>query len=151
MPEISRFFGIIIRMFAEPDTPHHRPHRAELTTDWQRLQSGRAPFPNRTVAMSAKAMGHSLYRVTSCKVIEPFVLSIRFDDGTERRIDFRPVLRGELYGPLRDSTLFEQVRIDPDARTLVWPNGADFDPTTLHDWPESGPRMIEMARGWTDG
>ena len=26
MPEISRFFGIIIRMYAEPDAPHHRPH-----------------------------------------------------------------------------------------------------------------------------
>lgn len=25
-PEISRFFGIIIRMFAEVGTPHHRPH-----------------------------------------------------------------------------------------------------------------------------
>lgn len=26
MPEIARFFGIIIRMFAEPSGPHHRPH-----------------------------------------------------------------------------------------------------------------------------
>lgn len=26
MPELSRFFGIIIRMFAEPGSPHHRPH-----------------------------------------------------------------------------------------------------------------------------
>ena len=26
MPEVSRFFGIIIRMFAEPGVPHHRPH-----------------------------------------------------------------------------------------------------------------------------
>jgi hypothetical protein len=26
MPEISRFFGIIIRMFSEPDAPHHAPH-----------------------------------------------------------------------------------------------------------------------------
>jgi hypothetical protein len=26
MPEISRFLGIIIRMFAEPGVPHHRPH-----------------------------------------------------------------------------------------------------------------------------
>jgi len=26
MPEIARFFGIIIRMFAEPTAPHHRPH-----------------------------------------------------------------------------------------------------------------------------
>jgi hypothetical protein len=26
MPEISRFFGIIIRMFVEPLAQHHRPH-----------------------------------------------------------------------------------------------------------------------------
>lgn len=26
MPEISRFFGIVVRMFAEPGTSHHRPH-----------------------------------------------------------------------------------------------------------------------------
>ena len=26
MPEISRFFGIIIRMFVELGVPHHRPH-----------------------------------------------------------------------------------------------------------------------------
>src|SRR6266540_747664 len=26
MPEISRFFGIIIRMFPELGAPHHRPH-----------------------------------------------------------------------------------------------------------------------------
>ena len=26
MPEISRFLGIIIRMFAEPESQHHVPH-----------------------------------------------------------------------------------------------------------------------------
>lgn len=26
MPELARFFGIIIRMFAEPGAPHHRAH-----------------------------------------------------------------------------------------------------------------------------
>jgi len=26
LPEISRFFGIIIRMYAEMGAPHHRPH-----------------------------------------------------------------------------------------------------------------------------
>jgi len=26
LPEISRFFGIIIRMYTEPGVPHHRPH-----------------------------------------------------------------------------------------------------------------------------
>jgi hypothetical protein len=26
MPEIARFFGIIIRMYVEADSPHHLPH-----------------------------------------------------------------------------------------------------------------------------
>lgn len=26
MPELSRFFGIVIRMFVEIGGPHHRPH-----------------------------------------------------------------------------------------------------------------------------
>lgn len=26
LPEMARFFGIIIRMYAEPGAPHYRPH-----------------------------------------------------------------------------------------------------------------------------
>ncbi len=26
MPELSRFYGIIVRMYAEPGAPHHQPH-----------------------------------------------------------------------------------------------------------------------------
>ena len=26
MPELSRFFGIVVRMFTEVGTPHHLPH-----------------------------------------------------------------------------------------------------------------------------
>ena len=95
-------------------------------------------------------MHHSLYRVTSFEVVRPFVLNVRFDDGTRQRIDFGSVLRGDVYGPLRDAALFERVAIDLDAHTLVWPNGADFDPARLHDWPDAGRQMIEMAARWAD-
>jgi hypothetical protein len=30
----------------------------------------------------------------------------------------------------------------------VWPNGADFDPATLHDWPEHLEGMKALARQW---
>jgi hypothetical protein len=53
---------------------------------------------------------------------------------------------GELYGPLRDLSLFNQVKIDPEVETLVWPNGADFDRATLHDWPEHEQAFRELAR-----
>ncbi|MEP7341170.1 MAG: DUF2442 domain-containing protein [Acidobacteriota bacterium] len=93
-------------------------------------------------------MIHRIYRVTSFKIIGPYVLSVAFDDGTEQAINFEPVLAGDLYRPLRDLTLFNAVRIDPEVHTLVWPNEADFDPETLHDWPRLSEALTARARQW---
>lgn len=93
-------------------------------------------------------MSHAIYRVDSFRIVGPYTLYVRFDDGTERTIDFRPVLVGDLYSPLRDPELFDQVRLDPEVHTLVWPNGANFDPATLHDWPELLPTMKSRVRRW---
>jgi hypothetical protein len=42
------------------------------------------------------------------------------------------------------------VRLDHEAGTLVWPNDADFDPATLHDWEMVGEAMIQMAQSWPE-
>jgi hypothetical protein len=89
-----------------------------------------------------------IYRVEWVRIVGPYTLHMRFDDETEQTIDFRPILEGELYGPLRDSDLFDQVRIDEEVHTLVWPNGADFDPATLHDWPDQVSAMKANVRQW---
>ena len=93
-------------------------------------------------------MSHPIFRVRSVEIVAPFTLRMKFDDGAERQIDFRPVLAGELFGPLRDVRLFNQVRLDPEVHTLVWPNGADFDPATLHDWPSHEVALRELAQRW---
>ena len=80
--------------------------------------------------------------------MKPFTIRMEFDDDTAQVIDFEPLLEGELYGPLRELTLFNQVTIDPEVHTLIWPNGADFDPATLHDWPQHAETMKTMARRW---
>ena len=93
-------------------------------------------------------MVHPIYRVTAFEIVAPHILRVRFDDDTEQTIDFHPVLAGELYRPLRDLSLFNEVRIDPEVHTLVWPNGADFDPATLHDWPQHVDALTRRAREW---
>ena len=93
-------------------------------------------------------MKHPIYQVTSVKSVGPYTLRVGFDDGAYQIIDFRPVLHGEVYGALRDPDVFAQVFIDPEVHTLVWPNGADFDPATLHDWAEYREDMVKMAGGW---
>jgi len=93
-------------------------------------------------------MAHPIYRVRSFEIVSPYTVRVGFDDGSERIIDFQPILMGELYGALRDLNVFNQVRIDKKVETLVWPNGADFDPATLHDWPDHEPAFRELVRRW---
>ena len=93
-------------------------------------------------------MSHCIYRVQSFQIVAPFTLSITFDDGNTQTINFKPILVGKLYGQLSDLSLFNQVRIDPEVHTLVWPNGIDFDPATLHDWAQHKDELIERARRW---
>jgi hypothetical protein len=49
---------------------------------------------------------------------------------------------------MRNLELFNRVQIDSEAGTLVWHNGADFDPATLHDWPAHREAFGKLARGW---
>ena len=93
-------------------------------------------------------MIHPIYRVVSFTIVAPYTLRVTFDDTTTQVIDFSPILAGELYGPLREVALFNQVQLDLEVHTLVWPNGADFDPATLHDWPEHLEGMKALVRQW---
>jgi hypothetical protein len=95
-------------------------------------------------------MTHAIHRVERFEIVGPYTLALRFEDGTEQRIDFRPVLEGELFGPLQNTAAFNAVSLDEEVGTLTWPNGADFDPTTLHDWPQVRDRLVDMARGWAE-
>ena len=93
-------------------------------------------------------MEHPVHQVKSFEIVGPYCLRIEFEDGLVRTIDFRPILEGDLYGPLRDLGRFNAVTVDREARTLVWPNGADFDPAILHDWPDHEAGMRALARRW---
>lgn len=93
-------------------------------------------------------MFHEIHTVTDFSIVAPYTLRIVFADGHTQVIDFLPMLRGEMFGPLRDHILFNGVTLDEEAGTLVWPNGADFDPAILHDWDRVGPAMIRMASHW---
>lgn len=93
-------------------------------------------------------MRHAIHRVTGVRIVGNYTLEVEFADGARRNIDFRPVMAGEVYGPLLDRFLFEEVKVDPEVHTLPWSNGADFDPATLHDWPDFEEAFRERAKQW---
>ena len=94
-------------------------------------------------------MTHLIVKVANVEIVAPYTLKITFDDGAQRTIDFAPVLVGYYLEPLRDLALFNQVRVDPEVHTIVWPNGADFDPATLYNWDKGdGTELAKRAAQW---
>lgn len=94
-------------------------------------------------------MNHLLIKITDFEIVGPYVLRIYFSDGVCETVNLEPALYGHYYSPLRDQAVFNQVQLDPDIHTLVWPNGADFDPATLYNWNRGeGEELAQRAKQW---
>lgn len=74
-----------------------------------------------------------MVRVRDVKPLSGFEVEVAFTDGSVRRIDLAPYLRGPVFRPLLDDpALFRAVYVEPVGKTLAWPNGADIDPDVLY-------------------
>ncbi len=71
-------------------------------------------------------MLHEIHKVKSFKIAEPFTLEIVFEDSIHKTINFSPILKGDIYGPLNNVSYFNKVVLDKEVNTILWPNGADF-------------------------
>jgi len=74
-------------------------------------------------------------RITQVAVPCPFRVTLAFADGTQGTVDLTPWIAGKrgVFAALQDPAFFAQVRVDTDAGTIVWPNGADLDPDVLYE------------------
>jgi hypothetical protein len=81
-----------------------------------------------------------LIDVTDVQLLGRYVVQLTFADGAVRIIDLEPLLWGPMFQPLLDDyALFCDMRVDAEAGTVTWPNGADISPRTLY--AESKPKV----------
>ena len=83
--------------------------------------------------------------VTRARVVGPTSLLLTFDDGTRKRVNVGPLLRGPIFEPLHRPAYFRKARASRAAMTVVWPNGADIAPDTLYEMPEEVVRPRRRA------
>lgn len=84
--------------------------------------------------------------VHEVEVLHDHVVRLRFADGTEHRVDLDPFLHGPIFEDIRrDPKAFAELRVDAEAGTIVWPNGADLAPDVLYSGRPSA-RMQANAR-----
>ncbi len=74
----------------------------------------------------------SMLRVKAVRIVKGFLVRLTLTDGSTRRIDLEPFLRGPVFERVRgDRSYFRKMTVDPDLGTLVWPNGGDICPDVL--------------------
>jgi hypothetical protein len=71
--------------------------------------------------------------VESVSYINDYRLRIGFSDGSTKDVDLAGELQGEIFEPLKDLDFFLKVSVNPDTRTIEWPNGADFAPEFFYE------------------
>jgi len=87
-------------------------------------------------------------RVKLVRHLRDYRLELTFTDGTTRELDsrLRIVGRGGVFRELEDVEFFKRVQVDPEAGTIVWPNGVDFCPDVLYSLATGKPiRVLEPA------
>jgi len=76
--------------------------------------------------------------VTKASPLDNHVLRIEFSDGIVGEVDCSFLLETGLGANLRDPAYFRQVTVDPELRTVVWPNGLDPAPELLYRQLKAG-------------
>ena len=73
-----------------------------------------------------------MVRIEDVAVVDDLRVELKFSDGTTRVVDLSPYLKGPIFDELKQNpSLFQQVRVDRELGTIVWPNGADICPDVL--------------------
>jgi hypothetical protein len=80
----------------------------------------------------------SMVHVTAVEVVGAHRVHVSFDDGADGEVQFTDEDWGGVFDALRDPAFFAQVTVDDELGTIVWPNGADVAPETLHAWATRG-------------
>jgi hypothetical protein len=70
--------------------------------------------------------------VTKAIYLRDRILDLTFNDGLSAEIDFSAwIEKYPFFAPLKDTNYFKNFSLD--GWTVVWPNGADIAPETLHE------------------
>ncbi|MGA8810776.1 MAG: DUF2442 domain-containing protein [Thermoanaerobaculia bacterium] len=90
-----------------------------------------------------------IIHVTDSRYLGDGRFDLTFSDGLRGVADLRGLLSGPVFEPLRDPEFMARGAVDPETRTLCWPNGADVAPEYLYFLAfRDEPALSELFHDW---
>ena len=70
--------------------------------------------------------------ITNARYLEDYKVEVSFNDGRKGIADLADALKGSMFEPLKNKSLFSRLVIDKELDTIVWSNGADLAPEYIY-------------------
>lgn len=85
-----------------------------------------------------------LFDVTQVRPLPGRQLDLTFEDGLHAVVDLNLIIKSYqgVFSPLLDDFYFQQVKVNPELGTIVWPNGADVCPDVLYSAASGKPILV---------
>jgi len=77
-------------------------------------------------------------KIHVAKAINDQVLSIKFDNGEKKFYDITPLLKNEMFSPLKNPVFFKNVQIEPGGYAVCWYE---------YYWPTSAKHTSSLCNG----
>jgi hypothetical protein len=70
--------------------------------------------------------------ITNARYLEDYKVEVSFNNGRKGIADLADALKGTMFEPLKNKSVFSRLVVDKELDTLVWSNGADLAPEYIY-------------------
>ena len=70
--------------------------------------------------------------ITNARYLEDYKVEVFFNNGRKGIADLAEALKGSMFEPLKNKSLFSRLVVDKELDTIVWSNGADLAPEYIY-------------------
>lgn len=90
-----------------------------------------------------------MLHITEARYLHDYVVEVTFNNGRQGRADLAEILRGPVFEPLKDKSMFSRLRVDPELQTIAWENGADLAPEYVYFQAfKTDPALASQFKAW---
>ena len=87
--------------------------------------------------------------VTDASYLEDYKVEVAFNNGRKGIADLTDALRGTMFEPLKNKTVFANLVVDEELDTIVWSNGADLAPEYIYFQAfKNEPELQQQFKDW---
>ena len=79
-------------------------------------------------------------KIQDIKILNEHLMLVEFSDGSKKRYDISPLLKKDMFAPLRNFAFFKNCHIEPGGYAVVW--NADIDISEYEIW-RNGETVIQ--------